>query len=854
MTSGGDPFSAILEQSAVHQMLKAARQEASLQRPTRPYTPLHDRSLFQHEISSRPSSAYSVPKLVRRPTLERFQPIHKIKENEPYVVLKKNPRHKTPSPPTTQSSSTAHVAEVLTLDDDGNSISAPSLEDAISDQEKDLSDESDEDVLVPVQPAAQSGNNASNEQDPRRPSKKNAWRQRFDQMCDTLWAFSVGDDEQYWELAPNVEDMVSEVLARNDGTPEILLRAVLFMLELTEARVLFRYCGMALKLLMVDRVVAQVSAAGIQSAFLNLMKALFKFSKVEGNDVHFLPLLPVLVQLVEGNSSHFLPLRPPSEAEIGPSPSPDATPRTQNVLAREALVFLLGALKNASLTSDMVQQEITKLGAIPKLLALCGEGNEEVGSAREAQVLIQVTGALRNLTSTPAQARQFLHHNGLSALTRISSLYSRHRELLLNISRVLSKLSLQPLVVQYLQDAEESVSDVRQVSRMLALHGEYAPLCVRLMFFLGNVTAKSERVRILFMFECDGASLIPSLLHTYWKMDRQLTLPQASQHSSAALEVEDVLTKVIRLLANLAISPSVGATAAATSAFVEPLLDILGCKKIQQSEELVLNAIGCATNLLFYDIPSNLLYLPENKELLCRLFRPLLLDAYNSEAVMEAARALGNLSRHESTRMHIRDLRIDEILGILLEHDDRDIVYYACGVLVNLASDFSCTARLASCGVPGKLATLMQEISWDDVDLNLCVVKVFTNLLLDTDVRWDPDVLSRIQNYLREKYRESSSRPGSAGSVSAHENDVGIIQRCENGSCNAPLNEKTDALRKLVGNLLNKLPTPRYCCPEDGCGRKFASEDTLRMHCERRHPSLATVTLNGPTLECGTPG
>jgi len=255
------------------------------------------------------------------------------------------------------------------------------------------------------------------------------------------------------------------------------------------------------------------------------------------------------------------------------------------------------------------------------------------------------------------------------------------------------------------------------------------------------------------------------------------------------LEVEDVLTKIVRLLANVAISQVVGPTAAATSALVEPLLDILGCKKIRQSEELVLNAVGCATNFLFYDVLSNLLYLPENKELLCRLFRPLLLEAYNSEAVMEAARALGNLSRHESTRKHIRDLRIDEILGILLEHEERDIVYYVCGVLVNLASDFNCTSRLASCGVPTKLVSLIEEISCDDVNLNLCAVKVFTNLILDPSVSWDSDVLARLREV--------------------------VEKRCEpvyTTECvKADLPSEKGALQRLLDTLLETLPRKVIC-------------------------------------------
>jgi len=349
----------------------------------------------------------------------------------------------------------------------------------LADDKRNPASKMEEDILAPVTTAT------------RKPEvAKTPWQIRFESMCDTLWAFCPGDEDRYWDLAPDVEKMIAEVVNQSDA--EILLRAVLSLLELTDARVLFRYCAMALKLLMVETVVAQISLSGIQSAFLNVMKALFKFSKIEGNDVHFVPLLPTLIQLIDYGG----------------------TKACDRPLSKETLVFLLGAIKNASLTSEQVQQVITKSGIIKKILS-CED---------HVQVYIQVTGILRNLTLTIDQAQQFLDAGGFSTLLRISAEYSQHRELLLNISRVLSKLSLQPLVCPYLQEAEETVNVMRQVSRMLSEHGDYSPLCLRLLFFLGNVTARSERVRILFMVESDGTVLIASLLKKYWKLDRQLAL------------------------------------------------------------------------------------------------------------------------------------------------------------------------------------------------------------------------------------------------------------------------------------------------------------------------------------------
>lgn len=84
----------------------------------------------------------------------------------------------------------------------------------------------------------------------------------------------------------------------------------------------------------------------------------------------------------------------------------------------------------------------------------------------------------------------------------------------------------------------------------------------------------------------------------------------------------------VRLIANVAVEPSIGEQLAATATIVDPLLDMLGCKRIAESEELVLNVVAGITNLLYYDSPHNTLFVEENKALLCRLFRPLLLERW----------------------------------------------------------------------------------------------------------------------------------------------------------------------------------------------------------------------------------
>jgi hypothetical protein len=277
---------------------------------------------------------------------------------------------------------------------------------------------------------------------------------------------------------------------------------------------------------------------------------------------------------------------------------------------------------------------------------------------------------------------------------------------------------------------------------VLAAHKDCTSLVLRLTFVLGNLTAKDDAVRIRIMHNCDGAALLPSLLAFY--MERESS-DRRGGNAAAAKEAEDVLVKVVRLLANVSISETIGAVCCATSSIVSPLLDLLGSKSLTDAEELVLNVVAAITNLCFYDVEGNLLFTPENKQLLCGLFRPLLLENYNPEALVEATRALGNITRHADARGILVQLRVDEVLGILLDHTNRDLVFYLCGVLVNLAADPPCARRLAQLKVVPKLVELLEDAPLEDTELALCACKVLANLSLDPSVPWAPAELAAMQ-------------------------------------------------------------------------------------------------------------
>jgi len=502
----------------------------------------------------------------------------------------------------------------------------------------------------------------------------------------------------------------------------------------------------------------------------------------------------------------------------------DSPPCSSDVLR----VYVVGVLKNIS-HDESNQKVLQQQGAVNVLFRLMGS-DQLCGSSKEAQLLIQIAATLRNLANHHYKA--FLHEEKLNAITRIMALFPSNLELLTNISRILSKLTLHNSAVEALAKSDVHL---RQISRTLSANSDCGPLVLRLAFTLGNLTARSDRLRVIFAFNCEGSALVPQLLGKYWAKDRQLARLHAETGGTAKVageqDVEEVLVKLVRLLANIGISPSVGATLASSSAVADPLLDMLGAKRVAESEELVLNVVAAVTNLLFYDVPSNLLFQVDNKKLLCRLFRPLLLESYNTDALVETARALGNLSRHTDARQTVKSLRLDEILVILLDHDHRDLVFYVCGALVNLAADPDCTSRLTTvCAMPQKLGQLLGDVLLEDVGLQLVAVKVLTNLSLDPNVSWlSQDVVS-----IREALQELVS-----GQLEPPDNETNV----SDGPSEA------EQMMTLSQQLLCRLPEPDqirqeekvwekariHVCDAVGCGRTFETREKLLAHIDRRH-------------------
>lgn len=110
-------------------------------------------------------------------------------------------------------------------------------------------------------------------------------------------------------------------------------------------------------------------------------------------------------------------------------------------------------------------------------------------------------------------------------------------------------------------------------------------LVVRLLFTLGNLTAKSDGARLQ-LFHCEGCtSTLLQLYDSYQRRDDSLQTPPRKVPSSpseppappvSVQEGEDVLVKLVRVLANMCIHPAVGPALATNTTCIQLLMETLG--------------------------------------------------------------------------------------------------------------------------------------------------------------------------------------------------------------------------------------------------------------------------------------
>jgi len=464
------------------------------------------------------------------------------------------------------------------------------------------------------------------------------------------------------------------------------------LLELKNSKLQARLARLALKV------------AGNIDNIVSVVKLIFRLSKDEKNDKLFIEegLIDEVTRLLELHGDTELPI--------------------------DGKIFAIGVLKNTALSKSS-QSHMVNSGTVGVLSNLLKQ-QENAGTSgdRGAQLLVQVTGALRNLSGCSGDALATVQSDITETgvfyrLAWILENYTAHEELIMNISRMLHKLTLNIECREALIAVPHFVGGLL---RTLVPHMENLAIMIRVCFVLGNITASEGPSRQL-IANAGGVDLLGGILEHYEAQDKELEA--APENEKKGKDVADVLTKVIRVLANLAIDESVGPSIAEHGC-MSKVIDILERRRIDSSEELVLNTVSAITNISFYESDENLILLQQDK-IGIRL-QPLLLHE-NDEAVIESVRAYGNFSRTSEARDKMVETHVDEVMIMLLDHANAEVVYSVCGVLMNMVADAKHKDVLSRMDGVDRLIKVVVRSGVADVGLSVIACRALFNYCLDAD-------------------------------------------------------------------------------------------------------------------------
>ncbi len=417
-----------------------------------------------------------------------------------------------------------------------------------------------------------------------------------------------------------------------------------------------------------------------------------------------------------------------------PAPEEAAGPAAVAIAPRRLLVYALGSLKFVSMESDANQQALATCGAIGRLSALLhgmlsdeAGGEDEDGCAVRMQILIEATAVLRCVADDRRRLAQFVSNNIAALLCRALRRHTADAELAFNCARILSKLSVAAR-------ARAEIAPAPLLAALRAHHKTHPGVAVRLLFVLGNMTTSSNESRVAVARgdvpgqHASGLELVTRVLGHHARAYVEAGGPGARRER----EREDLLTKVVRVVANLAINDELGADLLrlkGVRALAPVLQGLVACPEglSGKQEELALNIVACITNLGFYEAEGEgepaVLQEPATVELLLPF-----LFSHNAEAAAEAVRAFGNFSRAASMRKAMSAARVDEAIGILVDHTDRAVVLGACGVLTNLVGHAPTRAVLARLGTVDRLIARLRRAGVSDLELSLRICMVLHNL------------------------------------------------------------------------------------------------------------------------------
>ncbi|KAK3739022.1 hypothetical protein QZH41_010480 [Actinostola sp. cb2023] len=445
-----------------------------------------------------------------------------------------------------------------------------------------------------------------------------------------------------------------------------ILKTLFKFLDVNDSRLVLR----------LGRLILSMKVTG--NNITNICMVIYKLAKTEKNDQMFLEedMLRYLVDALKG----------------------------YDILTyRDALIYTTGALKHLTNSNPQAQKELLTLDTIQALANILNTICNDISQYARPEwhvsnLLIQVTGVLRYLADLNGARELYLNHNIIKRLGDILNHFNTDEDLVYNISRILSKLTLYNDCCVQLYGSENC----------------FKTLLKTLKDFERKQNLKSE--------SSDSSRSLSDISTSSNNSSGYNS--GCSNNTNRSESYEDVLVKSVRVIANLSINSDVGSVIAANEDCINMLLQILEVKSIESNEELVLNTVSTLNNLSFYQGDNSVVsqkHLDITESLLS------LLLPENMDAMVEASRVFGNLTRNKEVRKLLADQKVDEIMIALLDAGERETVFTACGVLINLMTDDDIRPKLKEEGGIKKLIDVLHDFGKNDWQLSAMVCQTLWN-------------------------------------------------------------------------------------------------------------------------------
>ena len=533
---------------------------------------------------------------------------------------------------------------------------------------------------------------------------------------------------------------------------ETLLKGSFSLLSVKHARSVLRLsaCNIQLFLKIFDRYCENMNH-GTQADFKKLygylfetMKVLLVYAKEKKNDVLFKSegLIPQLSRVL-----HQCYL---DRADVVIKLTSQTVNRKEILnedLIYDLVNYVIGSIKCFTQSSQEVQAEAVRQRYI-LLLSKCMQKAMGFGTnmSKKAQNLVQICGALRNLANEEGSQEQLVANQVIHKLVEVLEKFKGHQELMINVSRILSKVSMD-------NECSYSLIKSNKLQSLIDLLSDFQTIRdfpVRISFVLANLTTYFEEAREQIALYPQSFSKILQVALTYFEKEEQLVReggndryiedpknpkgePKLDPVNNFA-NIEDNLIKIIRLIANLSTddtftSKHLKSQQEKLNLFMSKLVESVQRKSIQKSEEFLFNAISCCTNIMFYDVPHNQLLTQQLRVSMFQSIKPYILSTQNEELQVEAVRVLSNLSRHPSLCLEfVNDPTFLEALAVVLDHTLRDLVFYAIGIVINLTLQPDTRAKVLEKGVIAKLIDVLRDANIEDMELAKVAAKALHNV------------------------------------------------------------------------------------------------------------------------------